>query len=335
MILIENLNVKLGDFTLKDINLNIRKGEFFAILGPTGTGKSVLLEAIAGVKPVKSGEIIIDGKNITKLKPEKRAISICYQDYCIFPHMTVRENINYGLRFRKDKENPKYKKNFDMLIRLLKIDHLLERYPQNLSGGEKQRISLARGLIVEPEVLLLDEPLSALDPNIKERIQHELKKIHDELKITTIMVTHDFQEAHFLADSVGIMDRGQIIQQGTLEDIFQNPKSKVVADFVGMKTIFKIEEKDLKTFNVDEPCYIGIRPERIKLSTKNMNSDYSLKGKIISMIDTGIYVEIRIKCDDKVYIVYVTMNYINDLNIRIGEEIFFGFNKNDVKKIIK
>jgi len=184
--LIENLNVKLGDFTLKDINLNIRKGEFFAILGPTGTGKSVLLEVIAGVKPVKSGEIIIDGKNITKLKPEKRAISICYQDYCIFPHMTVRENINYGLRFRKDKENPKYKKNFDMLIRLLKIDHLLERYPQNLSGGEKQRISLARGLIVEPEVLLLDEPLSALDPNIKERIQHELKKIHDELKITTI-----------------------------------------------------------------------------------------------------------------------------------------------------
>lgn len=334
MILIEILCAKLGDFTLNNVNLNIKKGEFFAILGPTGSGKSVILEAIAGLKPIKSGNIIVDNRDITNLKPEERSISICYQDYCLFPHMTVRENIKYGLRFRKDKKDPKYDKNFNMLVELLKIENLLDRYPLNLSGGEKQRISLARALIVDPDVLLLDEPLSALDPNIKGRIQNELKKIHDRLKITSIMVTHNFQEAHFLADSIGIINNGNIIQQGTVEEIFQRPKSRFVADFVGMKTIFKLDRESSKEFGIDYPCYIGIRPERIKVLKEPIGSDFSFKGTITSIIDTGVYVEIKIEFNKRVYKAYLTMNYINSLNIKLGEKVYFGFDKEDLNIIV-
>jgi len=175
MIRVQNLNIKLGIFEIKNVNLQIAKGEFLVLLGPSAAGKSVILESIAGLIPIQKGEILVNGKDVTNLKPEKRNISICYQDYNLFPHMKVRDNIRYGLKFKKDKHNEKYNKNFKTLIKLLELDGILDRLPLNLSGGEQQRVSLARGLIGNPDVLLLDEPLSSLDPNIKGTIQEELK----------------------------------------------------------------------------------------------------------------------------------------------------------------
>lgn len=232
MIEIRNLHVKLSGFALDNINLTVNKSDFFALLGPTGAGKTVLLEAIAGLKKVTGGEIFIKGKNVTNWKPENRNISIVYQDYALFPNMKVKENITYGLKFKKHL-NKSAKDNFNMLVEMLGISHLTDRYPQNLSGGEQQRVALARALIVEPDILLLDEPFSALDVNTKELIQSEIKKIHDTLRTTTIMVTHNFSEVFSLADKVAIINQGSVQQIGRTEEVFRNPQSKFVANLLG------------------------------------------------------------------------------------------------------
>ena len=189
-------------------------GEFFIVVGPTGAGKSVIIETIAGMLRPDEGRILINGKDVTDAKPEKRNISICYQDYVLFPHMTVRDNINYGLKYKKNLE-PEF---FDRLINILDIENLLERYPENLSGGEKQRVSLARALIVKPEVFLLNEPLAALDVHIKDRLMRDLKNLHDEFKMTTIMITHSFQEAFFLGDRGCVIHEGRVLQTGTMKE---------------------------------------------------------------------------------------------------------------------
>lgn len=333
MIKVENLYTKLGDFELSNISFNVEKGEFFIILGPTGAGKSVILESIAGLINIKKGEISIDNKKVTNIKPEKRNISICYQDYCLFPHMSVRKNITYGLRFKKDKKDPQYENNFKMLVELLNIGHLLDRTPINLSGGERQRVSLARALIVEPDVLLLDEPLSALDPNIREKIQWQFKKIHDTFKITTIMITHSFQEAYFLGDRIAVINNGNIEQLGTVNDIFQNPKSEFVATFVGMKTLFRVNKKISEKFDIDESKVVGIRPENIVVSKDILRSEYVFEGKITSIIDLGVYKEIKIFCENIYFTAYLTINRFWELNIELGEEILFGFDSKHINVI--
>jgi len=242
MIHVHNLDIKLGIFEVKNVNLRIARGEFLVLLGPSAAGKSVILESIAGLVPISKGKIVVNNRDVTYLKPEKRNISICYQDYNLFPHLSVRDNIYYGLRFKKDKHCVNYSKNFKTLIKLLELEEILDRLPLNLSGGEQQRVSLARGLVGNPDVLLLDEPLSSLDPNIKWTIQEELKSIHQTMHTTVIMVTHDFTEANYLADKVALICNGEIVQQGTIEDIFQSPQSIFAAQFTGIKNIFLLSE---------------------------------------------------------------------------------------------
>ena len=253
MILVKDLNIKLGIFQIKNPQLKVKKGEFLVLLGPTAAGKSVVLEAIAGLVPIQSGKIMVNNRDITHLKPEHRNISICYQDYNLFPHMNVQDNIRYGLRFKKDRNNPKYEKNFKELVKLLKIGDILKRLPLNLSGGEQQRVSLARGLIGKPDVLLLDEPLSALDPNIKTTIQEELKNIHQTLHTTIIMVTHDFVEANYLAERVAIINEGEVVERGYSEEIFQKPGTIFAARSMRIKNIYWIE-------NPEELSYFGKEP---------------------------------------------------------------------------
>lgn len=333
MIRVERLYTALGDFVLDEINLQIDPGEFFILSGPTGSGKSIVLESIAGLVPIKRGSIYLNGKNIISQKPEKRNISICYQDYNLFPHMTVSKNIWYGVNFKKDKEDIKYKNNFDRLVKLLKIGHLLNRRPENLSGGEKQRVSLARALIVEPKILLLDEPLSALDPNTKEKIQWAIKKIHEELKMTTIMVTHSFQEAYCLGDRMAVMNEGKILQTGAVDEIFQYPESKFVADFVGMKTLIKLNKEEALLFGVDKPIQLGIRPENILLSRSSLDTDYEFKGEIIEIIDFGIHKEIKISSLGKIYTALITINRLLEMKINLDDTIIFGFNREHVNLI--
>jgi molybdate/tungstate transport system ATP-binding protein len=233
MIRIENLCVRLPDFSLEDINLHAAAGEFFVLLGPTGAGKTLLLESLAGLLPVSSGRIYLDGREVTESAPEKRGIGIVYQDSALFPHLTVRQNITFGLRYRKT--NPiRSQKKFDFLIDVLRLDHLLQRTVAHLSGGEKQRVALARALVVEPALLLLDEPLSALDPNFREEIRDILKDLHFNTGVTVLMVTHDFAEARYLGQRIAVINQGRIEQIGSPEEIFRRPTTPFTARFVSM-----------------------------------------------------------------------------------------------------
>ncbi|RPF49431.1 ABC-type sugar transport system ATPase subunit [Thermodesulfitimonas autotrophica] len=237
MLKVENLTVRCGAFTLKEITFQVARGEFFVLLGPTGAGKTVLLETIAGLHFPTRGRVFLSGRDVTLLPPERREIAIVYQDYALFPHLKVSENITYALRFRRQSERKG--QDWREVVDLLGIGHLLARYPGSLSGGEKQRVALARALAAQPQMLLLDEPLSALDPATRRETERELKKLHLALGLTTVMVTHNFEEVFALADRVAVILDGALAQVGTPQEVFRSPKSREVARFVGTENFYQ------------------------------------------------------------------------------------------------
>lgn len=338
MIRIENLETRLTGFNLHEINLSIEGGEFFILMGPTGAGKTVLLEALAGLIPIQCGRIYIGGKDVTKLPPEKRDVSIVYQDYALFPHLTVLENIKYGLHFHR-LEKTEAKKRLRKFVEELDLAHLENRLPLNLSGGELQRVALARALVVNPRVLLLDEPLSALDPSFREEIRYELKRLHQLYGTTCLMVTHDFAEALSLANRAAIINHGIIEQIGTMEDIFQKPRTEFIADFVGMKNIFAAEFEDSRAIiggdlHVElgrHPSkshgYIAIRPEDIVIHRKALASSMrnSFRGVVKGLFDSGFYYEIHLQVGKLTFKSLVTKKSLLELQIHEGVDILFSF----------
>lgn len=338
MIQIDNLETHLKGFNLHEINLSIEEGEFFILMGPTGAGKTVLLEALAGLIPVKNGRILIGGKDVTRLPPEKRGIGIVYQDYALFPHLTVIENIKYGLRFHRVNGEEAKKRLFE-IIEELDLARLENRLPLNLSGGELQRVALARALMVKPNVILLDEPLSALDPNFREEIRHNLKRLHQLSHATFLMVTHDFAEALSLADKGAVINFGRIEQIGTMENIFQRPGSQFVADFVGMKNIFEVQfhgfrasigetlQVEIEQLPSENHRYIAIRPEDISVDkTAFLTNDVNaFRGTVKALIDQGFYYEVHVQIAKLIFKSLMTKKYIIELKIREGTEVFLSF----------
>ena len=238
MIELKQLYRRWGNFSLKDIDLKTESGEYFVLLGPCGAGKTLLLETIAGFHVPEGGEILINNRDVTNLPSERRGVGFVYQEHWLFPHLSVRDNICYGL---KDRRNSKRRQQhrLDELTELLGLQSLMSRQDTALlSGGEKQKVALARALAPQPELLLLDEPLHSLDMNIRDQVTHLLLEINRNLGVTVLHVTHDFTEAAALARRIGIMNDGRLIQVGESEEILLRPQARWVADFLGMKNMF-------------------------------------------------------------------------------------------------
>ena len=337
MISVENLSASFPGFSLRDVSLSIDENSFFVLLGPTGAGKTLLLEAIAGLVRVSGGTVRIDGAEVTSLPPERRGIGIVYQDYSLFPHLTVAENIRYGLRYRRHGRRMS-EPAIDKLAADLNIAHLMERHPSGLSGGELQRTALARALAVEPSVLLLDEPLSALDPNFREEIREMLKRLRRARATTFLMVTHDFAEALSLADRAAVINNGAIEQAGDVRDLFQKPVSAFVADFVGIKNVFPVSidggpprAGQLNVLLDTDACgphsFMAIRPEDIVLSREALHSSMrnSFPGTVRAVIDNGFSCEVRVEAGDLLFRALVTRSALFDLAIAEGERVFCSF----------
>jgi len=340
MIQVKNLWVELDKFLLREINLDVEPGEYFVILGPTGAGKTVLLESIAGLYPLKRGQIWLKGKEVTHLEPEKRNISIVYQDHVLFPHLSVAENILFGLKL-KGQPHTELTEALNWLSDLLGIAHLLDRRPETLSGGERQKVALARALSTEPQVLLLDEPLSALDPETREGVQKELRQLHKRLKVTTIHVTHDFEEAIALADRIAVIGEGCIKQVGTPEQIFRQPNSEFVARFAMTRNIFAgevVERGDGNTVFRTEgtelivvtdlrgKLHASVRPEDILVSPELLHSSArnSFCGTITSITDRGstLYLTVTLPPD---FICLVTRRSFEEMSLAEGKKVYITF----------
>ncbi len=243
MLVIKNIHVHLGDFQLQNISFSVQPGEYRIIIGPTGTGKTMLLETIAGLHRPRSGTIVLDDQDITRTPPEQRDIGIVYQEYALFPHLTVFENIAFGLVLQKINKKTRAEKVQEMAT-FLGIEHLLQRSQCHLSGGERQRVALARTLVMRPSVLLLDEPLSAVDSRTRDQLRAVLSRINQQLKLSIIHVTHDLSEAFVLGDTMTVMHRGKILQNGTPKTILKAPLTRLVAELLGMKNFFQATRID-------------------------------------------------------------------------------------------
>lgn len=282
-----------GGFRAVDrLSLDIRAGEFFALLGPSGCGKTTLLRMLAGFETPDEGSILLDGRDIAQVLPHQRPVNMMFQNYALFPHLTVRDNIAFGLK-RAGMARADIGTRVTELVALLKLEGLEKRKPDQLSGGQKQRVALARSLARRPQVLLLDEPLAALDKKLRESTQLELMEVQRRLGMTFIIVTHDQDEAMTMADRIGVMDRGRLEQVATPRELYEAPASRWIAEFVGDVNLFEgqlesreagrlaISTRDAGTIFVAEPrqpitktsLCVAIRPEKIKLSRRGPVSD--------------------------------------------------------------
>lgn len=307
MIRLEGLHVRVGSFDLQDISLEVPRGGYALIIGPTGSGKTTLLEAVAGHAPLRSGRVIMHDDDVTGLPPERRGLGFVYQQYHLFPHLSVRENIGYGIAGKgAARSNGRAATRVDELADLLAIRPLLDRPVRGLSGGEQQRVALARALAPRPSILLLDEPFAAVDPATRQVLRRELRQLHEREGITTLQVTHDFDEALRLGDVVAVLSEGRIAQRGTPEQVFRYPNSAFVARFVGTGNViagvversepgsvspfrgrFLSENLTLDVVAEREgPIHAVIRPEDIVLSlTQHLDSARNHMQGVVSRLE--------------------------------------------------
>ena len=313
---------------LKDIDFSIEKGEFLTLLGPSGCGKSTLLRCIAGLNNFENGSIIIDNKDIGNVKPKDRQVGMVFQSYALFPNMTVYENIAFGLKIKKLPKKEIDKKVKEM-IEIVELNGKEDNYITELSGGQQQRVALARSIVTEPKVLLLDEPLSALDAKIRKNLQVQIRKIQKKLNMTTIFVTHDQEEAMTMSDKIIVMNKGYIAQIGGPEEIYKHPANEFVARFIGNYNVYnKIEGK--KLLNIKLENSIAIRPEVISISKENDKDkleNYYIKAKVNQKYMVGSIVRYELYKDD----IKILVDMLNqDSLISEGSEVYVKIPKKDV-----
>lgn len=306
MIILTNLRKQYGDFVaVENTTLNVKKGEFLTFLGSSGCGKTTTLRMIAGFEDPTEGSILIGGKHAEHLPPNKREVNTVFQNYALFPHLTIRENIAFGLKLQKVKK-AEIKERVENIIKLVKLEEHADKSPDQLSGGQKQRVAIARAIVNNSKVLLLDEPLGALDLKLRKEMQLELKQLQRELEITFIYVTHDQEEALTMSDRIVVMNKGRIEQVGTAHEIYERPQTKFVAQFIGETNLFedveilekngndyvvaigseKVSTDSMKDFKPGEKVHISIRPENMKLSRTPMEG----RESIAVTYDSNIYV---------------------------------------------
>ncbi|MBN1456098.1 MAG: ATP-binding cassette domain-containing protein [Methanomicrobia archaeon] len=341
MIVVKDVYKDWKEFKLQEINLEVKQGEYFVILGPTGAGKTLLLETIAGFHIPDRGNVWLDGRDVTRVPAEKRGIGFIYQDYSLFPHMTVEQNILFGLRMQKTSTAEENRKRVKGIMDWLNITHLAHRHPSTLSGGEQQKVAIGRAVAIEPSILLLDEPLSALDRRTQDYLRDELKRVRAEFGITMVHVTHDQTEAMLLADRIAVMMRGRIVQVGTPREIFNKPLNEELADFVGIENILsgviRNNEQGLAEIEVDSSSAVYavselrdgavkvfVRPENIILA-KHVDQSSArnvMNGHIARIHEVGPVVRVRL---DNGLVALITRQARDELNLQPGEVVYATF----------
>ena len=334
---------------VKNLNLNITKGEFVTMLGPSGSGKTTTLMMLAGFETPTNGEIFLDNKPISKIPPYDREIGMVFQNYALFPHMTVQENLSFPLEVRnnsKSETQEKVKKALDMV----ELGEFGTRFPAQLSGGQQQRVALARALVFEPRLVLMDEPLGALDKNLREQMQYEIKHIHERIGITVVYVTHDQSEALTMSNRIAVFNDGVVQQLSTPDILYEKPENSFVAEFIGenntmVGTLKKdegeycevdidgggsVKAKKINVGNIGEKTKLSVRPERVAI---NSSSDVNkFNGEVKELIYLGDHIRARLSvCGNENFIVKIPNE--GNLNLNEGSNISVSWSKEDIRAL--
>ncbi|CAA6818224.1 MAG: Putrescine transport ATP-binding protein PotA (TC 3.A.1.11.1) [uncultured Thiotrichaceae bacterium] len=336
---------------VKNLNLDIAPGEFLTMLGPSGSGKSTCLMMLAGFEPATNGEIYLDGKPINQVPPHKRGIGMVFQNYALFPHMSVAENLAYPLQVRK-MSKPDIKAKVKRALDMVELGAFGDRRPAQLSGGQQQRVAVARALVFEPELILMDEPLGALDKQLREQMQYEIKHIHNRLGVTVVYVTHDQTEALTMSDRVAVFNDGIVQQLSTPNELYENPQNAFVAQFIGENNTLSgtvkqingskctvktdggetvIAEK-INVHEVGERTTLSLRPERVELDLVDGMDDV-LTGKVEERIYLGDHIRVRVNVAGNDQFIVKVRNRSDMRRLDVGQTVKVGWNSSDCKAL--
>jgi sulfate transport system ATP-binding protein len=323
-IVVEQVSKKFGNFqALEDINITVESGKLVALLGPSGSGKSTLLRTIAGLEIPDTGSIIINGQDTTYLDIRKRNIGFVFQHYALFKHLTVRQNIAFGLEIRKTPRQV-IKRKVNELIELVQLKGMGDRYPNQLSGGQRQRVGLARALAVDPQVLLLDEPFGALDAKVRKELRDWLRRLHDEVHLTSIFVTHDQEEAMAVADEIVVMNHGRIEQIGSPDEVYENPASPFVMSFVGEVNVLREAKGLIKNNHISfssSPVYI--RPHDIDIDISPRPG--SVRATLVRIIPIGWEMQLELQIQENFTIAaQINREQLNQLDLQVGQQVYLN-----------
>ncbi|MFD4368183.1 sulfate/molybdate ABC transporter ATP-binding protein [Rhodococcus sp. NPDC058521] len=319
MITVTGASKNYGDFAaLDDVTIDIPAGSLTALLGPSGSGKSTLLRAIAGLENLDTGVVTIGGNDVTGVAPQKRDIGFVFQHYAAFKHMTVRDNVAFGLKIRK-RPKPEIAKRVDELLEIVGLDGFQHRYPAQLSGGQRQRMALARALAVDPQVLLLDEPFGALDAKVRTDLRTWLRRLHDEVHVTTVLVTHDQEEALDVADRIAVMNRGRIEQVGVPEDLYDRPSNDFVMSFLG--SVAKLNGQLVRPHDIRLGRDSGLASAQASGTAESLGITRATVQRVVHL-GFEVRVDLKNEATGELFSAQVTRGDSEALQLKEGETVY-------------